>query len=90
MHRRYKTNFKDFPLHYTHPRLDLEAGGSAPSLGRTKNPHHIFINLDGSIEMAVRSKKPKAVVALVKWLNKKGIEKIQEEHQQAITGRDSQ
>ena len=39
--------------------------------------------------MAVQSKKPKAV-ALVKWLTKKGIEKIQEEHQQAITGRDNQ
>ena len=45
--------------------------------------------MDGSIEMAVRSKKPKAV-ALVKWLSKKGIEKIQEEHQQAITDRDNQ
>ena len=60
-----------------------------PSLGRTKIPHGIFINLDGSIEMAVRSKKPKSV-ALVKWITKKGIEKIQEEHQQAITGRDNQ
>ena len=29
--------------------------------------------------MAVQSKKPKAVV-LVKWLTKKGVEKIQEEH----------
>ena len=34
-------------------------------------------------------KKTKAV-ALVKWLTKKGIEKIQEEHQQAISGRDNQ
>ena len=48
-----------------------------PSLGRTKNPHDIFINLDGSVEMAVQSKKPKAVV-VVKWLTKKGIENIQE------------
>ena len=29
-------------------------------------------------------------VALVKWITKKGIEKIQEEHQQAITGCDNQ
>ena len=56
--------------------------GLTPSLGRTKKPHDIFINLDGSIEMVVRSKRPKAV-ALVKWLSKKGMEKI-EEHQQAI------
>ena len=58
-------NFKDFPSHCAHLRSDLEAGGRAPSLRKTKNPHDIFINLAGSIEMAVRSKKPKAV-ALVK------------------------
>ena len=72
-----KHNFKDFPSYYTRPRSDIEAGRQAPSFGRTKNPYDIFINLDGSIEMAVRSKKPKAV-ALVKWLTKKGVEKIQE------------
>ena len=84
-----KLNFKDFPSHYTRLRSGLKGGGLTPSLGRTKNPHDIFINLDGSIEIAVRSKKPKAV-ALAKWLTKKGIEKMQEEHQQAITGRDNQ
>ena len=45
--------------------------------------------MDGSIEMAVRSKKPKAV-ALVKWLTKKGVEKIQEKRQQTIKVRDNQ
>ena len=68
---------------------DLESGGQAPSLGRTKNPHGIFINLDGAAEIAACSKKSEAV-ALVEWLSKKGIEKIQEKHQQAITGRDNQ
>ena len=82
-------NFKDFLSHYTHPRLKTEAGGLTASLGRTKNRHNIFINLDGSIEMAVRSKKPMAV-ALVKWLTKKGVEKIQEEHQQAIKEKDAE
>ena len=82
-------NFRDFPSHYNHLRSDIEGGGLAPTLGRTKNPHDIFINLDGSIEMAVLSKKLKAV-ALVKWLSKKGVEKIQEEHQQAITDHDNQ
>ena len=81
--------FRDFPLHYNRLRSDLEGGGLTPTLGRTKNPHDIFINLDGSIEMAVRSKKPEEV-ALVKWLSKKGVEKLQEEHQKAITGRDNQ
>ena len=55
----------------------------------SKNSHDVFINLDSAIEIAVDSKKPKAA-ALIKWLTKKGIEKIQEEHQQAITGRDNQ
>ena len=84
-----KHNFKDFPSHYTHPRSEIEAGGQAPPLGRTKNRHDIFISLDGSIEMTIRSKNPKAVT-LVKWLTKKGVEKIQEEHQQDIIDRDNQ
>ena len=53
-------------------------------LGRVKNSHDVFINLDGFMEMVVRSKKPKAVL-LVKCLAKMGVEKIQEEHQLAIT-----
>ena len=36
----------------------------------------------------MRSKKPKAV-ALVKWLTKKSVEKMQEEHQQAIEKKDA-
>ena len=84
-----KNNFKDFPSHYTRHRLEMEAGSQTSPLGRTKNPHDVFINLDGSIEMAVQSKKPKAA-ALVKWLSKKGVEKIPEEHQKAITDCDNQ
>ena len=72
-------NFKDFPSGYNHPRSEIEAGVSTAHLGRTKNPHDIFINLDGSIETTVRSKNLKAV-ALVNWLTKKRVEKIQEEH----------
>ena len=53
-------------------------------LDKAKSSHDIVINLDGSIEMVIQSKKLKAVV-LVKWLTKKGIEKIQKEHQQPIT-----
>ena len=82
-----RQTFKDFP--YTRLRSDMEARGRDPSLRKAKNPHDIFINLDGSIEVAVRSKKPKEV-ALVKWLTKKGTEKLQEEHQKAITGHDNQ
>ena len=39
--------------------------------------------------MAVLSKKSNAG-ALVKWITKKGIEKIHEEHHLAITGRENQ
>ena len=67
-------NFKDFLSQYTHPRSDLKGVGLTASLGRTKNPNDIFINLDGSIGMVVQSKKLKAV-ALGKWFTKKGMEK---------------
>ena len=33
-----KHNFKDFPSHYIHPRLNLVAEGQDPSLERTKIP----------------------------------------------------
>ena len=76
-------------MHHPRPRSEIEGVGAIDPLGRTKNYHDIFINLNSASENAVRSKKPKTV-ALVKWLTKKGIGKIQEEHQQAIIGRDSQ
>lgn len=53
-----------------------------------KNPHDIFFNLNDSIGMAVRSKTPKAV-ALVKWFAKKGVEKIQGEHQHVLEEKDA-
>ena len=48
----------------------------------------MFINLESAIEIAVLSKKPKAV-ALEKWLTRKDVEKIQEEDQQAIEEKDA-
>ena len=83
-----KNNFKGFSSHYTHPRLNLNEVDLFSFLGRTKKPHDIFINLDGSIEIAVRSKKPNAV-ALVKWLTKKGMGIVPEEHQQTIEEKDA-
>ena len=87
--RHIRDNFKEFSLHHARSKSEIEGVGTTHPLGRTKNYHDIFINLDSAIEIVVRSKKPKAVV-LVKLLTKKGIEKIQEEDQQAITGCDSQ
>ena len=89
--RNIRENFREFLSHHACSRSEIEGVGVTYPLGQTKNSHDIFINLDSAIEIAVRSKKPKAV-ALVKWLTKKGIEKTQKEHQhqQAITGCDNQ
>ena len=89
--RNIRENFREFLSHHACSRSEIEGVGVTYPLGQTKNSHDIFINLDSAIEIAVRSKKPKAV-ALVKWLTKKGIEKIQKEHQhqQAIIGCDNQ
>ena len=64
----------------TMPRLKIMGSVQNPSLGKSKNPHDAFVNLDSALEIAVRSRKPKAA-ALVKWLSKKGVEKLQEKHQ---------
>ena len=72
----------------TTSRLEIMGGAQNPFLGKRKNPHYAFVNLDGALEIAVRSRKPKAV-ALVKWLTKKGVEKLQKDHQKAIEERDT-
>ena len=41
------------------------------------------------MEIVGRSRKPKAVV-LAKWLTRKGVEKVAEEHQKAIDEKDMQ
>ena len=87
--RNIRDNFKEFSSHHAHPRSEIGGVGVTNTLGRAKDHHDIFINLDGAIEIAVHSKKPKAV-ALVNCLTKKGVEKIQEEHQQVIIDRDNQ
>ena len=86
--RNIRDDLKEFSSHHSHPRSEIEGVGHTDTLGRAKHSHDIFINLDSAIEIAVHSKKPRAVV-LVKWLTKKGVETIQEEHQQVITGRNN-
>ena len=82
-------NFKDIK---TTSRVEIMGQGqSLPQSGMRgggKNPHDAFVNVDGALEMVVRSRKPKAVV-LVKWHTKKGVEKLQEDHQKAIEERDT-
>ena len=57
----------------------LNGGAFAAPLKAGTNWH------DDALGIATRSRKPKAA-DLIKWLAKKGVEKIQEEHRQAITG----
>ena len=77
-------NFKDIKT--TSRQKILGRGLPLPQSGMRghgKNPHDAFVNLDSALEITVRSNKPKAV-ALVKWLAKKGVEKLQKEHQHDI------
>ena len=53
------------------------------------NDHDAFVGLEAALEIVVRSRKPKAV-ELVKWLTRKGVKKIAEEHQKAIDEKDMQ
>ena len=70
-------NFKDTK---TTSRLEIIGQEQSLPLGKRKNLHYAFVNLGSALEIAVRSRKPRAV-ALVKWLGKKDVEKLQEEHQ---------
>ena len=63
-------------------------GASAALLQRNQNYTDLFYSLDGAIEVAMRSSKPMSS-GLVRWLDKKGLEKKQKEHQLAIEGKDS-
>ena len=69
----------------TKSRSEIVAEGEYTilSLGKSKNSHDAFVDLEAALEIVVRSKKPKAI-ELVKWLTRKGVEKVAEEHQKAI------
>ena len=75
-------NSMHIPPHFMCKRQDIEGNCCTVPLGRVKNPHDVFVNLDGAIYIATNSKKEKAA-ALISWLVKKGVEKLQEEHQTA-------
>ena len=55
--RNIRDNFKDFKLHHARPRSEIEGVVQSDTLGRAKNHHDHFINLDSAIEIAVCSKK---------------------------------
>ena len=68
------------PSHFMCKRQDIEGVWPQAPLGKRKNPHDVFVNLDGAIYIATNPKKEKAA-ALTSRLVNKGVEKLQEEHQ---------
>ena len=74
-------------------RSELSRPGYAGNVTRSgmygggENPHDAFVDLEAALEIVVRSRKPKAV-ELTKWLTRKGVEKVVEEHQKAIDEKD--
>ena len=84
-----RDSFTNFQAEFLKRREEILGAGSTGSLGRYKNSTDIFLSIDGAIEVAVRSKKPMAS-ELARWLARKGVEKIQEEHQLAIEEKDHQ
>ena len=81
-------NSMHIPSHFMCKRQDIEGDCCTVPLGRVKNSHDVFVNLDGAIYIATNSKKEKAA-ALISWLVKKGVEKLQEEHQIQIEEKDA-
>ena len=81
-------NSMHIPSHFMCKRQDIEGVWSKAPFGKRKNPHDVFVNLDGAIYIATNTKKEKAA-ALMSWLVKKGVEKLQEEHQMQIEEKDA-
>ena len=67
----------------------LSNGVISPHPSQRRNDHDAFVDLEGALEIVVRSRKPKAV-ELTKWLTRKGVEKVSQEHQKAINEKDMQ
>ena len=75
----------------TKSRSEIAAEGEHTmlSLGKSKNSHDVFVDLEAALAIVVRSRKPKAV-ELVRWLTRKGVQKITEKHQKVIDEKDMQ
>ena len=63
-------NSTHIPSHFMCKRQDIKGVWPTVPLGKRKNPHDVFVNLDGAIYIATNSKKEKAT-ALILWLVKK-------------------
>jgi len=81
-----KSNFVEVVK--TRTRKEIMRGRSDLPLKKDQNWHDCFVFLDGALEIAVKSRKPRAV-ELIKCLTRKGVEKLAEEHRQTIADRDT-
>ena len=81
-------NSMHIPSHFMCKRQDIKGVLRPVPQSGGKNPHDAFVNLDGAVYIATNSKKEKAA-ALISWLVKKGVEKLQEEHQTQIEENDA-
>ena len=85
-------NFKNIAAK---PRSGIRKPGGVGTPSRSgthgggENPHDAFVDLEGALEIVVRSRKPKAV-ELTKWLICKGVEKITQENRKVISEKDIQ
>ena len=75
-----KATYRDIS---TVSRKLLSNGVISPHPSQRQNDHDAFVDLEAALEIVVRSRKPKAV-ELTKWLTRKGVKKIIEEHQKAV------
>ena len=75
-----KATYRDIS---TVSRKLLSNGVISPHPSQRQKDHDAFVDLDGSLEIVVRSKKSKAA-KLTKWLTHKGVEKVVEEHEKAM------
>ena len=66
-------NSMHIPSHFMCKRQDIEGAWRTDRLGKRKNPHDAFVNLDGAIYIATNSKKREKAAALISWLVKKGV-----------------
>ena len=64
-----KATYRDIS---TVSRKLLSNGVISPHPSQRRNDHDAFVDLEGALEIVVRSRKPKAV-ELSKWLTRKGI-----------------
>ena len=56
--RNIRDKFKEFSPHHARPRSKKEGANVTDSLGRTKNPHDIFINLIVQLKLLFALKNP--------------------------------